>query len=452
MIRFELPSLGADMDEGTLLEWKVAPGERVARGQVVAVVDTSKAAVDVEIWRDGIVAELLVNPGEKIPVGTVLATLREPGEVEAEDDGSAGPPQASVTPPGGGTGEARPRGHPESSAGPPQASVTPPGGGTGEARPRGHPESSAGFSPMAPLSARDLAEAVRHRVSPAARKRARELGIDPDLISDGTGPQGAVTIADVERAAARPPQPVANPPAVPSQPTMSRDLAVSRQREMRRAIAAAMSRSKHEIPHYYLSETIPMARALAWLQEANAARPITERLLPAVLQLKAVALALARVPELNGFHRDGEFMASEAVHVGVAISLRGGGLVAPALHDVRIKPLEQLMRELTDLVRRARAGSLRSSEMSDPTITVTNLGDQGSEAVFPIIYPPQVAIVGFGRIVERPWAQDGWIRAVPTVTATLAADHRVSDGHRGALFLTALADWLQRPADVASSG
>lgn len=220
---------------------------------------------------------------------------------------------------------------------------------------------------------------------------------------------------------------------------------------MRRAIAAAMSRSKREIPHYYLSEPIPMAAALEWLQARNAGVPITQRILPAVLQLKAVALALAEVPELNGVYRDGEFAPSAAVHIGVAISLRGGGLVAPALHDVAGRSIDDLMHGLSDLVRRARAGSLRSSEMTDPTITVTNLGDQGVESVFGVIYPPQVALVGFGRIAERAWAQEGWIRSVPVVTASLAADHRVSDGHRGARFLAVLRDLLQRPHELAGT-
>jgi pyruvate dehydrogenase E2 component (dihydrolipoamide acetyltransferase) len=179
--------------------------------------------------------------------------------------------------------------------------------------------------------------------------------------------------------------------------------------------------------------------------------PVTERMLPAVLLLKAVALALRRTPELNGFYRDGRFQACVPVHAGVAISLRGGGLVAPAIHDLAAKHLDQLMRELADLVKRARAGSLRSSEMSDPTITVTNLGDQGAETVFGVIYPPQVALVGFGSILMRPWVQDGAVRALPTVRATLAADHRASDGHRGALFLVELRDLLQRPQSLAQA-
>ena len=376
MIDFKLPSLGADMDEGTLLRWQVKPGDSVKRGQVVAVVDTSKAAVDVEIWHDGVVQEIKVEPGEKVPVGTVLATLREPGEA---------------------------------------------------------------------MAVQPADEGTRRPVSPSARQRARELGIDPEAVA-GTGVQGSVTLADIEAAAQGRPATVVPAVSAPSQAP-----AADRQREMRRAIAAAMGRSKREIPHYYLSQTIPMAAALAWLQQRNQDLPVTGRILPAALLLKAVALALRRTPQLNGFFRDGAFQPSETVHAGVAISLRGGGLVAPAIHGVETMSLPQLMGALSDLVRRARAGSLRSSEMSDPTITVTNLGDQGAEAVFGVIYPPQVALVGFGSVALRPWVDGGELRAWPLVTATLAADHRVSDGHQGALFLVELRDCLQQPQALADA-
>lgn len=380
MIEFKLPSLGADMDEGTLLTWQIKPGDTVKRGQVVAVVDTSKAAVDVEIWHDGVVVKLLVQPGEKVPVGTVLATLLEPGEMSAT-------------------------------------------------------QSVVEFKEV-PISA-------RHPVSPSARQRAKELGIDPDTVH-GTGTHGSVIRTDIEAAALAGPS-----SATVVTTTTAQAAALDRQKEMRKAIAAAMSRSKREIPHYYLSETTPMHVATAWLQQRNEGLPITERILPAVLLLKAVALALRRTPELNGFFRDGQFQPSVAVHAGVAISLRGGGLVAPAIHDVATKPLEQLMRELADLVKRARAGSLRSSEMSDPTLTITNLGEQSVESVFGVIYPPQVALVGFGSIVSRPWVVDGKILAQPVVRVTLAADHRASDGHRGALFLVELRELLQRPQSLA---
>jgi pyruvate dehydrogenase E2 component (dihydrolipoamide acetyltransferase) len=279
-------------------------------------------------------------------------------------------------------------------------------------------------------------------VSPAARKRARELGIVADEVT-GTGVQGSVTVADIEAAAAL----AGEAAPAPARPAPS---PAERNQDMRKAIAAAMSRSKREIPHYYLSEPIAMEDALAWLQRRNEGVALADRMLAAVLMLKAVAVALRRTPELNGLYREGAFIPGAAVHAGVAISLRGGGLVAPAIHDVGNKSLDQLMTDLNDLVKRARSGSLRSSEMSDPTITVTNLGDQGVETVFGVIYPPQVALVGFGRIAMRPWAQDGAIRVLPVLRATLAADHRVSDGHRGALFLSELRELLQQPQALAS--
>jgi pyruvate dehydrogenase E2 component (dihydrolipoamide acetyltransferase) len=214
---------------------------------------------------------------------------------------------------------------------------------------------------------------------------------------------------------------------------------------MRQTIAAAMTRSKREIPHYYLSTTIDMGTAMAWLKEDNLRRPVTDRLLVGVLLLKAVALALREVPELNAVWKGSEVIQSPDIHVGVAVSLRRGGLVAPALHRTDQQPLGELMKNFQDLVKRARAGTLRSSELSDPTITVTSLGEQGVETVFGVIYPPQVALVGLGKLAERPWVVNGQVVARPLITASLSADHRVSDGHRGGLFLAALDRLLQRP-------
>jgi len=389
MIEFKLPSLGADMDKGKLLEWRVKPGDRVKRGDIVAVVDTSKVAVDVEIWNDGTVHELIAEPGVTIEVGTVIATLLEPGETSE-------------------AAEAARRTRPAPAAVPVQA----------------EPAVIAAATAPAPVG-------ERRRVSPVARRRAVEMGVDAEAVA-GTGPHGSVTSEDVERAAAAA---KAAPPAA----------AADRQGQMRRAIAAAMSRSKREIPHYYLSERIALQNATLWLQAENARRPVTERVLMAALFLKAIALACEKYPDMNGLCRDGTFAPAASVHVGVAISLRQGGLIAPAIHDVQQKSLTQLMQDLTDLVKRARAGSLRSSEMSDPTITVTNLGDQGVESVFGVIYPPQVALVGFGRVAEQACVVDGGLRIIPAVMASLAADHRVSDGHRGALFLAEIHRLLQQP-------
>ncbi len=214
---------------------------------------------------------------------------------------------------------------------------------------------------------------------------------------------------------------------------------------MRKAIAAAMSCSKREIPHYYLSETVDLHAALAWLEHFNAERPPIERILPAVLFLKAAALALREQPKLNGFYENGAFVPGDGVHVGWAIALRGGGLIAPAIRDADKKPLAELMAAMRDLVERSRRGGLRGSELTSPTVTVTNVGDRGAETVTGVIYPPQVALVGFGRVVVRPRVVEDRIEGRPVVSLSLAADHRVTDGHLGGLYLAAIARLLQEP-------
>jgi pyruvate dehydrogenase E2 component (dihydrolipoamide acetyltransferase) len=215
--------------------------------------------------------------------------------------------------------------------------------------------------------------------------------------------------------------------------------------EIRATIARVMTRSKREVPHYYLSEDIPLAAAMDWLRQANAGQPLAERILIAALYIRAVALAAQRHPEMNGYFTDGAFHPSAAVNLGMAISLRGGGLLAPAIFHAESKSISEAMHALTDLVARTRAGTLRREEVADPTLTLTNLGDQSVTSVQPIIYAPQVAIVGFGRVSDRPWVSGDKIGIVPVVTATLAADHRVSDGHTGARFLAAIAHNLQHP-------
>jgi pyruvate dehydrogenase E2 component (dihydrolipoamide acetyltransferase) len=396
MGEFRMPSLGADMDAGTVVEWRVGVGDRVGRGDIIALVETEKGLIEVEIFDAGVVESLLVEPGTKVPVGTVLAMIRG-------DDARAAPAPPATT----------------DQQGPPPAPApsTPP----------------PSFVPP------EAAPATRLRVSPLARRLAEKLGVDLSAIS-GTGVAGAVTKADVERAAA-----LAPPAAAGPLPRPAETAAPDRLSAMRKAIAAAMARSKREIPHYYLGAQIDMSRAMTWLAEENARRPVTSRLLYSVLLLRAVALATREVPETNGFWDDGAFRPAGSVHVGVAISLRQGGLVAPAIHDVDRKSLDEIMRELLDLVKRARSGVLRSSEVSEATITVTNLGEQGVESVFGVIYPPQVALVGFGRIVERPWSVEGMLGVRPVITASLAADHRASDGHRGGRFLAVIDKLLQQP-------
>jgi pyruvate dehydrogenase E2 component (dihydrolipoamide acetyltransferase) len=409
-----MPSLGADMEAGTLVEWLKKPGDAVKRGDVVAVVETQKGAIEIEIFEAGVLERILVQPGEQVPVGTPLATLRTNGATP----GPSALPQ-NVTGPAKAPLELVPAKRPPETP-PPEAAgeITPP---LEERRPE--------------IAALETGGGVHLHASPAARRRAAELGLDLADVR-GTGTEGAITLADIE-AAAR-----ARTGREPSRraPRTGFDPG-----QMRKAIAAAMARSKREIPHYYLTHTVELRHALTWLEAANRERPPTERLLPAALFLKATSLALRKVPELNGFWEKDALRPEAGIHVGWAIALRGGGLVAPAIHEADAQPLPDLMAALRDLVHRARSGGLRSSELANPTATVTSLGERGAETVIGVIYPPQVAIVGFGRIVERPWAIDGALAVRPLVSISLAADHRASDGHRGSLLLAEIERLLQEP-------
>jgi pyruvate dehydrogenase E2 component (dihydrolipoyllysine-residue acetyltransferase) len=381
MIEFLMPMLGADMEAGTLIEWLKHPGDAVKRGDIIAVVDTDKGAIEIEVFNDGILDRLMVEAGQKVPVGTVLAHIRESGEAPATG--------APVTP------------------APP--ALAPPIGERSEAH---------------------------HRASPAARRAAEQLHVDLGSVT-GTGPRGAVTLSDVERATSR----GRVSPPVPAEAAAP----VDRTAAMRRAIAAAMARSKREIPHLYLAATIDMSCALDWLSKENERRSVERRLLLIALLMKAVAKAVGEVPGVNGFWRQDAFQPATGVHVGCAVALRGGGLVAPAVHDTDRKDLDTLMRDVLDVVARARAGTLRSSELADSTITVTSMGELGAEAAFGIIYPPQVAIVAFGRPAQRPWVVEGRVEPRPVMTASVSADHRAVDGRRAGQFLAAVDRWLQTP-------
>ncbi len=335
MSEFRMPSLGADMEAGTLVAWQKAPGDRLAKGDTIAAVDTDKGVIDVEVFHPGILEELLVAEGTRVPVGTPLARIRDISS-------TATPPPSQPAP-----------------EEPAPDETTPPVG--------------AGLQPAHPPS---HASRIRH------------------------------------------------------------------------SIAAAMARSNREIPHYFLWTTIDLAPAVRWLAALNAERPIDHRILPGVLLLKATALALGEFPEFSAVWENDRLAIRRPAHVGQAIALRGGGLVVAALHDTASLSLDDLMVRLRDLTGRARTGRLKSGELSDSTITVTSLGDRGVEAVLGVIYPPQVALVGFGRIAERPWVSDGRVEARPLVTASLAADHRASDGHRGGLLLEAIDQLLQKPEDL----
>ncbi|MFP1631902.1 dihydrolipoamide acetyltransferase family protein [Zhengella sp. ZM62] len=389
---FRMPSLGADMEAGTLAEWLIKPGDTVKRGDIVAVVETQKGAIEIEIFEDGTVGDLVAQIGQTVPVGAPLAMILGKGE------SVAAPLQ------------------PEQQVPPAEApAVEPVPARTEEAAspPAGRPAVATG---------------AFVRASPAARRLAQTRGIDLSGVT-GSGPDGAIVLADIETRAARP-------------------SAAGGAEGMRAAIAAAMARSKREIPHYYLAHDVDLSRAARFLEDANAGKPAAGRMLLIALFVKAVARACGKYPEFNGHMGENGFSPAATVHAGVAINIRGGGLVAPAIHDAQDMTAAALMAAISDLVARVRAGRYRSGELADSTITVSSLGDRGVDRLFGVIYPPQVAIVGFGTPRLRPWAEGTTVDARLVTTITLSADHRVSDGHRGALFLARIGQLLQEPESL----
>ena len=467
MTQFCMPSLGADMDEGTVLEWLVKPGDPVKKGDIVAVIDTAKSAVDVETFDTGVVRRILVQPGERVPVGTPLA--------EIETDSASEPaapkiPTAKVaapkpsTPPRAPGEAARGTMRPEPLASPVVRRFAQSSGidlttvqGTG---PNGHithddvrRAMSAPSHPTPTPPPRPVPATHRGHISPYARRRAHELGVDSADIARQHG--APLRAADVEAAAAA----CAEPPeqAVPAvQPTTAEQATppsgtsspADRAAAMRTAIATLMARSKRDVPHYYLTETFDLSAARAWLRKLNDGRPVRERLVMAALLAKATAVAARRVPQLNGYWVDDAFQPARSVHLGVAVSLRAGGLVTPAIHDADSLALPDLMAALRDVVERARRGVLHRAELTDGTLTMTNLGERGAASVLGVIFPPQVALVGFGRVIDRPVAVDGLLGVHPTVEATLSGDHRASDGHVGGTFIAVVGELLDRPEDL----
>lgn len=453
-----MPSLGADMEHGKVVEWLVKPGDYIHKGDLVAAVDTDKTVMDIESFQEGVLAEFLVDIGDTVDVGTPIARI------------TATPAELPPAPPADREAKAAPPvRHLAHTLGVDVGRIS--GSGTdGEVTRADVERAAAAPGTRAPEPA-TAPEAHRIRSSPLARRLAAELGVELSAVT-GTGPGGAVTEEDVlaavpprgrpakeagaEKPAAAPPseaQPVEAPTVEAprgtpeeEQPGRKRTTAAGGKAEsLRQAIGALMSRSKKEIPHYYLSTTLDLAAAMAWMQAANQQRPVSSRLVPSALLLKATALAAKEEPDMNGFFTKGAFHPSSAVHLGVAVALRHGGIVAPAVHHADTLSLDQLMDQLRDLVGRARAGRLQRAEMADPTITVTNLGDLGVESVYGVIYPPQVAMVGFGKVLEQPWAHNGMLGIRHAAIATLSADHRVSDGLRGGRFLARIDELLQAP-------
>jgi len=425
-----MPSLGADMEDGKLVEWLVKPGDAVHRGDVVAVVETQKGAIEIEIFEDGIVQSLEADLGATLPVGAALALIGDGSAAPAAPPSSSAAPQTVPSEPQPAEPEPTAEAPEEAAPAVTQAPAAPAHAREGPAE---LPPSGSGAMP-APATV-----SIGVAASPAARALAAQKDIDLAGIT-GSWPGGAIVLADVERATD-----VATPMRAPGLAAPSTPARGFNIEAMRQGIAAAMARSKREIPHYYMTHEMDLQQATDWLARKNADVGPADRLLMGALFVKATALAAKAAKGINGSFEQGAYAFSETVNTGVAVALRGGGLVAPAIPAAEDKTLGEVMAAMRDLVARARAGRLRSSEMTGGTITISSLGDRGVDQMTGVIYPPQVALVTFGtpRAVARVVGDAIEIRQA--VAVTLAADHRTSDGRRGARFLSEIEKLLQTP-------
>ena len=429
MIEFLMPSLGADMEDGTLVEWRKKPGDPIKRGDIIAEVDTQKGLIEIEVFEGGILENYLIAEGDKVPVGTPMATIKSGGtagdiaEKTPEKESEPHPIQEKKE-----TAETKTTIQPEGVA------------RVSEEKPSEEKPSEEKISAEKPSE-----EKPRIKASPLARTIAEANQVDLSTIT-GTGEGGAITKADVEKVLAEKPAP--KPVEKPQlSPEPAAGLKVPPQEAMRAAVAAAMSFSNREIPHYYLEKRIDMHATMTWLKETNQQREISTRLLPAVLFIKAVAKAIDSNPALNAVWDHGLQIKNE-INIGFVVSLRSGGLLIPAIKNADTKSVEEIMAALNDIIPRARAMKLRSSELSDSTVTITSLGENGADKVFGVIYPPQVAIIGFGSIVTEAVVHKGMLAMRPVVHVTLAGDHRATDGLTGSRFLETLNNHLQNPNDL----
>ena len=405
MGKFIMPSLGSQMIEAKLIQWHVKPGDTVKKGDIIGEIDTEKGLIDIEVFEDGVISKLVAKEGEVIPVGSVMAVINGEGKTE------------KVT--------AKPAETPKESA------KNVPGNGKQKVASK----KQVAKSKEVPLH--------RIKASPLARRVAEDLGVDISKVKS-SGKTGTIHRKDVEAYV----QQQTADETFEKELDMAEHISKTEGKSMRQSIAAAMSQSNKEIPHYYLEIEIDMKAALDWLSNENQNRSVQERLLPPMMLIKAVANALTEVPQLNGFWTDETMHIEEGIHVGFAIALRQGGLVIPAILNADLKSLDEIRGDFVNMVSRAREGHLRSREISSATITITSLGERGAEKVYGVIYPPQVALIGLGKITDRPRAVDGSIGILPTLSVVLAGDHRATDGHTGSRFLEKLNNQLQHPESL----
>lgn len=406
-----MPSFGSDMAKGTLAQWHVKVGDTVSKGDIVATIETMKGLIDMEVFDDGVIHSLSAAEGEELNIGAPIAQLR----LLSESDISASSAE--------------------------KRSVDTVQNTKTNINAMSKDKALSSEREVNTKNQREMALSQQSEItktdkplviSPAARKRAEELGVKWRQLNHGRGPEGAIILKDIDDAFN---MRIESPVKSKSTPA---DM-------MRQAIAANVSRSKREIPHYYLQLDVVLDKALDCLNIHNADLPPSQRILVNAMIYCAIARALDDFPAFNGFYTDGQYQPSETVHLGHAISLRTGGIMIAAIPDAQSLGAIKLMDKLRDQVTRAREGGLRMSEVTEASVTISSIGDRGADSMQSIIFPPQVAIFGLGRPRKRPWIIDDAVVAATVVTISLAADHRVSDGHSGARLLNKMNKLLQTP-------
>ncbi|HLZ72134.1 MAG TPA: dihydrolipoamide acetyltransferase family protein [Dehalococcoidia bacterium] len=506
-----MPQMGADMQEGTLLRWLKQPGEHVARGEIIAEIETDKANVEIESFIDGVLSRTLAAEGQVVPVGEVIALIEAGADAAVSAPSAAAPPAPEpVLAAAGGAVEP-----------PPVAAPVPAANGAGGGEQVREPV-AAGAAPPAsdrgelrtpPDGSQIAGPGQRLRVSPVARNIAEELGVDLRSLQ-GSGPEGRIMRKDVERAAAQgqpaaasaataapaaqpaggvatierpaaapspapaepvvprrweqPAEPAATPvstqpaaaqaapppaprpaaPAAPQRPAAAPAAGVQPFSKMRQAIARRMAQSKREAPHYYVTAEIDMTEAMAFRAQLNQAAPEGLRVSVNDLIVKACAETLKRYTPFNAAYGDDGLHLNERINVCIGVALPDG-LIAPALLDVGVKSLGTIAAEAHDLAERARSGMMRPAELNDGTFTISNLGMYGIETLIPIIQPPQAAILGVGAVEDKPAVREGQIVIRKLMMVALAADHRVTDGAQGGEFLRDLKELLEHPLRLA---
>ncbi|PJF36014.1 MAG: dihydrolipoamide acetyltransferase [Candidatus Thermofonsia Clade 1 bacterium] len=413
----KMPMLGANMQEGTFVNWTKEVGQSVQAGEVIAEVEADKATIEIESPFSGVLVEKLVSAGDVVTAGMPLA------HIETADGGAAAAPKPAAAAQGASAEPAKP----VAVAAAPVALATP-----AEADP-------------------NLPDGVR--ASPLARRIARERGIDLHAVT-GTGPGGRIVKADVERFTPTAVQQVAEPPSAPAKaPTAAPTRAlpsgegivhepVSR---MRQRIAARTVESKTTIPHFYLTSEVDMAAALALRKQINEGLPEDEKVTVNDLIVKAVALALRKFPNLNSHFYGDTLVRYQYINIGIAVALPEGGLVNVVARNADQVSISQLAKRNKIMFANVREGKIRPEDIEGATFTVSNLGAYEVEHFQAIISPPEAAILAVGAVKQVPVVVNDEIRIGTRMKLSLSVDHRVSDGAEGALFLKALRELLENP-------